>query len=325
MKNSIKEKAVETIKLEAAAVARLAERIDDEFVAAVEAILATRGRVIVTGMGKSGHVGCKIAASLASTGTPSFFLHPAEAFHGDLGMVTENDIIIAISNSGETNEIINILPVIRRIGAKIISLCGRRDSTLTRNADFFIDAGVEREAGPIGLAPTCSTTAALAIGDALTVALLAERNFTAQDFAVFHPGGSLGRKLLLRVGDVMHKGEDNATIEAEKPAREALFLMTRKGVGATSVVDEKGYFIGLVTDGDIRRSLAKSAEFLEEPVSALMTRRPLCITADKLATEAISVMEKHKPRPVTVLPVVDEQNRPVGIIHITDLMKQGVM
>lgn len=325
MKNSIKEKAVETIKLEADAVARLAERIDDEFVAAVEAILATRGRVIVTGMGKSGHVGCKIAASLASTGTPSFFLHPAEAFHGDLGMVTENDIIIAISNSGETNEIINILPVIRRIGAKIISLCGRRDSTLTRNADFFIDAGVEREAGPIGLAPTCSTTAALAIGDALTVALLAERNFTAQDFAVFHPGGSLGRKLLLRVGDVMHKGEDNATIEAEKPAREALFLMTRKGVGATSVVDEKGYFIGLVTDGDIRRSLAKSAEFLEEPVSALMTRSPLCITADKLATEAISVMEKHKPRPVTVLPVVDEQNRPVGIIHITDLMKQGVM
>lgn len=325
MKNSIKEKAVETIKLEADAVAKLAERIDDEFAAAVEAILATRGRVIVTGMGKSGHVGCKIAASLASTGTPSFFLHPAEAFHGDLGMVTENDIIIAISNSGETNEIINILPVIRRIGAKIISLCGRRDSTLTRNADFFIDAGVEREAGPIGLAPTCSTTAALAIGDALTVALLAERNFTAQDFAVFHPGGSLGRKLLLRVGDVMHKGEDNAAIEAEKPAREALFLMTRKGVGATSVVDEKGYFIGLVTDGDIRRSLAKSAEFLEEPVSALMTRSPLCITADKLATEAISVMEKHKPRPVTVLPVVDEQNRPVGIIHITDLMKQGVM
>lgn len=325
MKNSIKEKAVETIKLEAAAVARLAERIDDEFVAAVEAILATKGRVIVTGMGKSGHVGCKIAASLASTGTPSFFLHPAEAFHGDLGMVTENDIIIAISNSGETNEIINILPVIRRIGAKIISLCGRRDSTLTRNADFFIDAGVEREAGPIGLAPTCSTTAALAIGDALTVALLAERNFTAQDFAVFHPGGSLGRKLLLRVGDAMRKGEDNATIEAERPAREALFLMTRKGVGATSVVDEKGYFIGLVTDGDIRRSLAKSAEFLEEPVSALMTRSPLCITADKLATEAISVMEKHKPRPVTVLPVVDEQNRPVGIIHITDLMKQGVM
>lgn len=325
MKNSIKEKAVETIKMEADAVARLAERIDDEFAAAVEAILATRGRVIVTGMGKSGHVGCKIAASLASTGTPSFFLHPAEAFHGDLGMVTENDIIIAISNSGETNEIINILPVIRRIGAKIISLCGRRESTLTKNADFFIDAGVEREAGPIGLAPTCSTTAALAIGDALTVALLAERNFTAQDFAVFHPGGSLGRKLLLRVGDVMHKGEDNAAIEAEKPAREALFLMTRKGVGATSVVDEKGYFIGLVTDGDIRRSLAKSAEFLEEPVSALMTRSPLCITADKLATEAISVMEKHKPRPVTVLPVVDEQNRPVGIIHITDLMKQGVM
>lgn len=325
MKNSIKEKAIETINMEAAAVEKLAARIDDEFVAAVEAILATKGRVIVTGMGKSGHVGCKIAASLASTGTPSFFLHPAEAFHGDLGMVTENDIIIAISNSGETNEIINILPVIRRIGAKIISLCGRRESTLTKNADYFIDAGVEREAGPIGLAPTCSTTAALAMGDALTVALLAERNFTAQDFAVFHPGGSLGRKLLLRVGDVMHKGEDNATIEADRPAREALFLMTKKGVGATSVVDGNGCFIGLVTDGDIRRSLAKSAEFLDEPVSALMTKSPLTITEDKLATAAISMMEKHEPRPVTVLPVVDEDNRPVGIIHITDLMRQGVV
>lgn len=325
MKNTIREKAIETIKMEAEAIEKLADRIDDDFTAAVKEILATNGRVIVTGMGKSGHVGCKIAASLASTGTPSFFLHPAEAFHGDLGMVTEHDIVIAISNSGETNEIINILPVIRRIGAKIISLCGRRESTLTRNADYFIDAGVEKEAGPIGLAPTCSTTAALAMGDALTVALLAERNFTAQDFAVFHPGGSLGRKLLLRVGDIMHKDDDNAVIEADKPAREALFLMTKKGVGATSVVDDNGCFIGLVTDGDIRRSLAKSAAFLDEPVSSLMTSSPLTISADKMATAAISMMEKHEPRPVTVLPVVDDDNRPVGIIHITDLMKQGVV
>ena len=321
----IKEKALETLKIETDALQKLSSRIDDEFEAAAKAILACKGRVIVSGIGKSGHVGQKIAASLASTGTPSFFMHPAEAFHGDLGMVTQNDIVLAISNSGETNEMINILPVIRRIGAKIIAMCGRRDSTLGKNSDYFIDAGVEKEACPLGLAPTASTTAALAMGDALAMALLAARNFTEQDFAVFHPGGSLGRKLLLSVENVMRSGEDNPIIEAGRTAKEALFIMTSTGVGATSVVDAKGKFIGLVTDGDVRRCLAKGPEFLNEPVEHFMTRKPETITKDKLAASALSLMEKHQPRPITVLPVVDENGMPLGIVHLTDLLRQGVV
>ena len=321
----IKEKALETLRIETDALKKLSARIDDEFEAAAKAILACKGRVIVSGIGKSGHVGQKIAASLASTGTPSFFMHPAEAFHGDLGMVTQNDIVLAISNSGETNEMINILPVIRRIGAKIIALCGRRDSTLGKNADFFIDAGVEKEACPLGLAPTASTTAALAMGDALAMALLAARNFTEQDFAVFHPGGSLGRKLLLTVENVMRSGEDNPIIKADRTAKEALFVMTSTGVGATSVVDADGKFIGLVTDGDVRRCLAKGPEFLNEPVEHFMTKKPETITKDKLAASALSLMEKHQPRPITVLPVVDEKGFPLGIVHLTDLLRQGVV
>ena len=321
----IKEKALETLKIETEALERLSACIDDEFEAAAQAILACKGRVIVSGIGKSGHVGQKIAASLASTGTPSFFMHPAEAFHGDLGMVTQNDIVLAISNSGETNEMINILPVIRRIGAKIIALCGRRDSTLGKNADYFIDAGVEKEACPLGLAPTASTTAALAMGDALAMALLAARNFTEQDFAVFHPGGSLGRKLLLTVENVMRSGEDNPIIEAGRTAKEALFIMTSTGLGATSVVDANGKFIGLVTDGDVRRCLAKGPEFLNEPVEHFMTKKPETITKDKLAASALSLMEKHQPRPITVLPVVDGDGFPLGIVHLTDLLRQGVV
>jgi arabinose-5-phosphate isomerase len=321
----IKEKALETLRIETDALQKLLSRVDDEFEAAARAILACKGRVIVSGIGKSGHVGQKIAASLASTGTPSFFMHPAEAFHGDLGMVTQNDIILAISNSGETNEMINILPVIRRIGAQIIALCGRRDSTLGKNADFFIDAGVEKEACPLGLAPTASTTAALAMGDALAMALLAARNFTEQDFAVFHPGGSLGRKLLLTVENVMRSGEDNPIIKADRTAKEALFVMTSTGVGATSVVDADGKFIGLVTDGDVRRCLAKGPEFLNEPVEHFMTKKPETITKDKLAASALSLMEKHQPRPITVLPVVDEEGFPLGIVHLTDLLRQGVV
>ena len=321
----IKEKAIETLKIETDAVAKLVERVDDEFEAAAKCILACDARVVVTGMGKSGHVGRKIAASLASTGTPAFFMHPAEAFHGDLGMVTEDDIVIAISNSGETAEVVNILPIIRRIGAKIIAMSGRRASSLGRNADFFIDTGVEREACPLGLAPTASTTATLAMGDALTIALMSARNFTAQNFAVFHPGGALGRKLLLKVENVMHSGEDNPVIHYSRTAKEALFMMTDKGLGATSVVDDQGHFIGLVTDGDIRRCLAKGSEFLDASVENLMTRTPQTITQDKLAASALSLMEKHKPRPITVLPVVDVERNPVGIVHLTDLLRQGVV
>ncbi len=321
----IKDSAIETLRIEAESVTKLIDHIDDEFERVVQCILDCRARVIITGMGKSGHVGRKIAASLASTGTPAFFMHPAEAFHGDLGMVTADDVVIAISNSGESAEVVNILPVIKRIGAKIVAMSGRRESSLGRNADFFVDVSVEREACPLGLAPTASTTATLAMGDAITVALLEARNFTKQDFALFHPGGSLGRKLLLTVENVMHSGEDNPIIHYSATAKEALFMMTDKGLGATSVVDDQGKFLGLVTDGDIRRGLAKGSQFLDESVDKLMTRNPLTIAKEQLAASALSIMEKHKPRPITVLPVVDADNKPVGIVHLTDLLRQGVV
>ena len=224
----IKDSAIQTLRIEAESITHLIEHVDDEFERVVQCILDCRARVIITGMGKSGHVGRKIAASLASTGTPSFFMHPAEAFHGDLGMVTADDVVIAISNSGESAEVVNILPVIKRIGAKIVAMSGRRESSLGKNADYFIDVSVEREACPLGLAPTASTTAALAMGDAIMVALLEARNFTKQDFALFHPGGSLGRKLLLTVENVMHSGEDNPIIHYSATAKEALFMMTDK-------------------------------------------------------------------------------------------------
>lgn len=321
----IKEKAIEALKIEADAVERLTERIDDEFERAVQAILDCSARVVVTGMGKSGHIGRKMAATFASTGTPSFFMHPGEAFHGDLGMVTEHDVVIAISHSGESSEIVNILPVIRRIGAVIVAMSGRRDSSLGKNCDYFVDISVEREACPLGLAPTASTTATLAMGDAMAMALMAARNFTSQDFAMFHPGGALGRKLLLTVEHVMHSGEDNPLVRYDKTAKDALFVMTEKGLGAASVVDEKGKFVGLITDGIIRRALGKDNSFLDEPVEHIMTAEPLTITKEKLAAAALSVMEKHKPRPVTVLPVVDADRNPVGIVHLTDLLRQGVV
>ena len=321
----IKDKAIETLRIEAAAIEALIARVDDEFIAAVKRIMSCRGRVVVTGMGKSGHVGRKIAATLSSTGTPSFFMHPAEAYHGDLGMLTERDILIAISNSGESSEIVNILPVVRRIGAEIIAMCGKRTSTLGKNCDYFINIGVEREACPLGLAPTASTTATLAMGDALAMALMDEKNFTSNDFALFHPGGALGRKLLLTVGDVMHSGKDNPIVTVGATAKDALFEMTAKGLGAVSVVDEQNKFVGLVTDGIIRRALEKNRSFIDEPVEHIMFEQPLIISANKLAAAALSVMEKHKPRPVTVLPVIDDKNYPVGMIHITDLLRQGVV
>ena len=321
----IREKAIETLRIEAAAVEALIARVDDEFISAVEKIMRCRGRVAVTGMGKSGHVGRKIAATLSSTGTPSFFMHPAEAYHGDLGMLTEKDVLIAISNSGESSEIVNILPVVRRIGAEIIAMCGKRTSTLGKNCDYFVDISVEREACPLGLAPTASTTATLAMGDAIAMALMAEKNFTSNDFALFHPGGALGRKLLLTVGDVMHSGKDNPIVTVGATAKDALFEMTAKGLGAVSVVDAQNKFVGLVTDGIIRRALEKNRSFIDEPVEHIMFEQPLIISADKLAAAALSVMEKHKPRPVTVLPVIDEKNFPVGMIHLTDLLRQGVV
>jgi arabinose-5-phosphate isomerase len=321
----ITEKAIETLEIEAGAVEALKGRIGAEFEAAVQCILDCTARVVVTGMGKSGHIGRKIAATLASTGTPSFYLHPAEGIHGDLGMVTADDVIIAMSNSGETGEVLNILPSLRRIGAKLIAMVGNADSTLAKNADVVLNVGVKREACPLGLAPTSSTTAALAFGDALAMALMGKHNFTSKQFAVFHPGGSLGRQLLLTVGDIMHGGSENPVVRGTATVTEALFIITDKGLGAVSVVDENDSMIGLLTDGDIRRGLSKGVDFLKRPVTELMTKEPKFITQEKLAAQALHIMESHKPKPITVLPVLDEERHVIGLLHMTDLVRQGVV
>jgi arabinose-5-phosphate isomerase len=313
------------LETESQAILDLIPRLNGDFTAAVQLILACKGRVIVTGMGKSGLVGRKIAATLASTGTPAFFLHPAEAIHGDLGMVTSADVILALSNSGETSEVVTILPVLKRIGTPIIAMTGKADSTLGKNSDAFLDVAVAKEACPLGLAPTASTTATLAMGDALAVVLLGQRHFTCDDFALFHPGGSLGRKLLLTVANVMHSGEDNPLIANTKTVQEALFVITAKGMGAVSIIDEAGKLLGILTDGDIRRGLEQGYEFLQGPVTAFMTKTPQTIHLDKLAAYALHQMEHHQPHPVTVLPVVDSENKAIGMIHLTDLLRQGVV
>lgn len=319
------EQAKEVLRIEAEAINALIPRIDGSFAAAVTMMLSCEGRIVVTGMGKSGLIGQKIAATLASTGTPAFFLHPAEGIHGDLGMVTAKDIVVALSNSGETDELINILPILKRIGARIIAMTGRAQSTLAKNADIFLDVAVAKEACPLGLAPTASTTAALALGDALAVALLLERKFTPEEFALFHPGGSLGRKLLLTVEKVMHSGAENPVIEMDKTLKEALFIITSKGLGAASVIDAKGKLVGIVTDGDIRRSLEKGCDVLNRPLTETMTHTPKTITPEKLAAQALQIMENNKPRPITVLPVIDQDKHPVGMLHLTDLLKAGVV
>ena len=317
--------AQDVLRMEAEAILELVPRIDENFAAAVSLILECQGRTVITGMGKSGLIGRKMAATLASTGTPSFYLHPAEGIHGDLGMVTAADVVIALSNSGETGEVLNILPSLRRIGAKIIAMVGNANSTLGKNADVILDVGVSKEACPLGLAPTSSTTAALAYGDALALALLKKHNFTASQFAIFHPGGSLGRKLLLTVGNIMHKGDENPTVLADTTVQDALFVITDKGLGAVSVVDEQGIMQGVLTDGDIRRGLSKGVDFLQRPVRELMTANPKTITQDKLAAQALHLMESNKPKPITVLPVLDENRKVIGLLHMTDLVRQGVV
>ncbi|MEG0970326.1 MAG: KpsF/GutQ family sugar-phosphate isomerase [Acidaminococcaceae bacterium] len=319
------ELAREVLKMEAEAILELVPRIDEHFAAAVDMILACPGRTVITGMGKSGIIGRKMAATLASTGTPSFYLHPAEGIHGDLGMVTAQDVVIALSNSGETGEVLHILPSLRRIGAKIIAMVGKPDSALAKNADVVLDVGVSKEACPLGLAPTSSTTACLAYGDALAVALLSKRKFTASQFAVFHPGGSLGRKLLMTVADIMHKDEENPVVRGDMKVQEALFVITDKGLGAVSVVDEKEQMIGVLTDGDIRRGLSQGFSFLTRPVTELMTKSPKTITQDKLAAQALHLMESNHPRPITVLPVLDDRRHVIGLLHMTDLVRQGVV
>ena len=321
----ILERASQVLQEESKAVLDLIETLDHRFETAVELILSSKGRVVCTGMGKSGHIARKVAATLASTGTPALFLHPGEGVHGDLGMVTADDVVLAFSNSGETSEVISLLPSLRRIGAKLISVVGNPSSTLGKNSDVVLIVCVDKEACPLGLAPTSSTTAALALGDALAVCLLDQHQFTPENFAVFHPGGSLGRKLLLTVENIMHGGENNPIIYKGSTVQDALFVMTHKGLGATNVVDEEEHLIGLVTDGDIRRGLDSGSNFLVWPVEDMMTKTPRTITKDKLAAEALHMMEKHQPRPITVLPVVSEDGKSLGLVHITDLLRRGII
>lgn len=322
---SVIETASRVLRDEAAAVLSLVDHLDGEFEKAVCLIENAKGRVVLTGMGKSGHIAKKVAATMASTGTPAFFLHPAEGIHGDLGMVTADDVVIAYSNSGETGEVLNILPSLKRIGARLIAVVGKTQSTLARNADAVLDAGVEKEADSLGLAPTSSTTAALALGDALAISLMERHHFTADNFAVFHPGGSLGKRLLLTVEMVMHKDDDNPLISQNASVKDALFVMTDKGLGVVSVVDGDSHLKGIMTDGDVRRGLERGVDFLSLPVDAVMTVAPMVITKEKLAAEALHLMEKHQPHPITVLPVADEDGKAIGMVHITDLLRQGVM
>lgn len=322
---AVTDTAVRVLRDEAAAILALVDQLDSGFEKAVQLIENSKGRVVLTGMGKSGHIARKIAATMASTGTPAFFLHPAEGIHGDLGMVTADDVVVAYSNSGETAEVLNILPSLKRIGAKLIAVVGRTESTLARNADAVLNAGVAKEADSLGLAPTSSTTAALALGDALAVTLMERNHFTADNFAVFHPGGALGKKLLLTVEMVMHKGEENPCIGEDSSVKDALFVMTDKGLGAVSVLDRDGKLVGLLTDGDVRRGLNQGEDFLSLPVAKAMTVHPQVISADRLAAESLHIMENHKPHPITVLPVTDRDGRAIGMVHITDLLKQGVV
>jgi arabinose-5-phosphate isomerase len=300
----------------------LIARIDDTFVKACQVMLKCQGRVIVTGMGKSGHIGGKIASTLASTGTPAFFVHPGEASHGDLGMITRQDVVLAISYSGETGELITILPLIKRLAAPLISMTGKSASTLAKASDVHLDVSVSQEACPLNLAPTASTTATLAMGDALAVSLLESRGFTPEDFAMSHPGGSLGRRLLLKVHDVMHTGERLPKVFPETPLRQALLEMTRKGLGITAVVDHEDRVIGVYTDGDLRRTLDQETDIRTASISEVMTRGGKSVRADQLAAEAVQLMEKHK---ITALLVLDEQQRLRGVIHMHDLLRAGVV
>ncbi|MEB0008883.1 KpsF/GutQ family sugar-phosphate isomerase [Pseudomonas sp. MH9.2] len=314
--------AQRTIRLEIEAVEGLLAHIDADFVRACEMILAGTGRVVVVGMGKSGHIGNKIAATLASTGTTAFFVHPAEASHGDMGMITRDDIILAISNSGSTAEIVTLLPLIKRLGIKMISLTGNPDSPLAKAAEINLNVYVTQEACPLNLAPTSSTTAALVMGDALAVALLEARGFTAEDFAFSHPGGALGRRLLLKVEHVMHTGEDLPKVQRGTLLRDALMEMTHKGLGMTAVVEADGRLAGIFTDGDLRRTLDRSIDIRQASIDEVMTLHGKTARPEMLAAEALKIMEDHK---IGALIVVDKNDHPIGAFNLQDLLRAGVM
>ncbi len=320
--NNFTEQARRVLEIEARAVQDLIPRLDSRFAQACELCLACAGRVVVTGMGKSGHVGGKIAATLASTGTPAFFVHPGEASHGDVGMITPKDLVVAVSNSGETAEIITILPLLKRLGVQLITLTGKSDSTLAEAATVNLDIAVEEEACPLNLSPTASTTAALAMGDALAVALLESRGFTREDFARSHPGGTLGRRLLLLVGDLMHTGEEVPKVSANTLLADGLLEMTAKGLGITAIVDANGKLEGVYTDGDLRRSMDAVVDVHAITMREVMTENPKTVHPKLLAAEAVRLLEQHQ---ITSLIVVDDETTVVGALNVHDLFRAGVM
>lgn len=314
--------ARETLAIESRAVAEVSSRLGDGFANACRLCMATPGRVVVTGMGKSGHIASKIAATLASTGTPAFFMHPAEASHGDLGMITGQDLMLAISYSGETEEVVTILPLVKRMGARLISMTGKPGSTLAREADVHLDVAVTEEACPLNLAPTASTTATLAMGDALAVALLKSRGFTAEDFARSHPSGSLGKRLLLRVSDIMRTGRDVPAVTPDVRLRDGLMEMTEKGLGMTAIVDGERRILGIFTDGDLRRALDDGADVHTTPMREVMHENCKTTAADVLAVEAVNTLEENK---ITSLLVSDDEHRLIGALNIHDLFRAGIM
>ena len=316
------ERAREVLEIEAEAVARLKDRLNGDFAEAVHLIVNCKGRIVVTGMGKSGAVARKIAGTLASTGSPAMFLHPAEGVHGDLGMVTSQDVVIALSNSGETDELNAILPVLKRIGAKMIGLVGRMDSTVAKASDVALDVSVEKEACPLGLAPTASTTAAMALGDALALCVMEERKFTVEDYAVLHPAGTIGRRLTLTVADVMRTDDRLAVVPDTQLVRDVLFAITKAGAGAAVVVDKDGRVAGLITDGDVRRHMLADEACLSRAAAEIMTRNPHVIAPDQFATEGLRILELFK---IGEIPVLDSDRRPVGMLMLKDLFRAGIV
>ena len=314
--------AAEVLEIESRAVESLRARLDENFVAACQLCLDTPGRIVVTGMGKSGHICSKIAATLASTGSPAFFVHPGEASHGDLGMITGQDVLLAVSYSGETDEIVTILPLVKRMGAKLLSLTGNPKSTLARAADVHLDVSVSEEACPLNLAPTASTTATLAMGDALAVALLKIRGFTAEDFAMSHPSGSLGKRLLLRVADVMRTDDAIPRVTADVLLKDGLMEMTQKGLGMTAIVDEQNRILGIFTDGDLRRALDAEVDVQKTKMSEIMHERCKTTSSDVLAAETVHLMEENK---ITSLLVADDENHLLGALNVHDLFRAGIM
>jgi len=316
------EQAKRVLMIESKAIEALVDRIGEDFVQAVELIYKCSGRVVVTGMGKSGIIGKKIASTLASVGTPALFLHPAEGVHGDLGMVTRGDVIVCLSNSGETEELLKLLPVIKRFNIKLIAITGNTKSTLAKNSDVVLDASVDEEACPWDIVPTASTTASLAMGDAIAIALLDKKGFKKEDFALFHPAGSLGKSLLLTVNDLMHKGDAIPIVRENAPLKDIIYEISSKKLGVTTVVDGKRVLKGIVTDGDLRRLLEKGKDAFEIKAAEIMSKNPKTIDKDELAAKALQIMEQYS---ITSLLIVDGKNSPTGIVHLHDLLKAGVV